>query len=64
MVLEGPDNLYTWSGYTSFSVKAWLNSLTLYVEGHKIIKFKDGTEIIYNNQADYFGNTLIGTLYH
>jgi len=29
-----------------------------------VIKFKDGGEIYYNNQADNFGNTLIGTLYH
>ena len=29
-----------------------------------MIKFNDGSEIIYNNQSDIFGNTLIGTFHH
>ena len=62
--MEGPDSIYAWSGYTSLSVKAYLNSIHLDVTGHKVIKFKDGSEIIYNNQNDIFGNTLIGTFYH
>ena len=28
------------------------------------MKFKDGSEIVYNNLDDIFGNTLMGTLYH
>jgi hypothetical protein len=62
--VEGPDELYRYSGYTSLSVKAWLNSITLDVGGHRKITFKDGGEIIYNNQKDNFGNTMMGTLHH
>lgn len=34
------------------------------VAGTKVIKFKDGSEIIGNNLDDIFGNTLMGTLHH
>ncbi len=65
MLHEGPDNLYRFSGYSSFSAKAWLNSIELKVTGQKTVVFpKDGTKITFNNQSDLFQNTFIGTLNH
>lgn len=50
VLFEGPPHApYQWSGYTSLSVKAYFNSINLTVGGHKIIKFSDGSDIIYNN---------------
>lgn len=50
VLLEGPAHApYQWSGYTSLSVKAYFNSISLTVGGHKIMKFADGSTIKYNN---------------
>jgi len=35
VLLEGPDQNYTWSGYSGFSAKAYLNSIILNVYGSK-----------------------------
>jgi hypothetical protein len=64
ILLEGPDKLYRFSGYSNFSVKASINSINLEVQGCRTISFPDGTVIKYNNQNDTFGNSLIGTLHH
>ncbi|CDW86164.1 UNKNOWN [Stylonychia lemnae] len=64
VLLEGPDQNYTWSGYSGFSAKAYLNSIVLNVYGSKQIIFKDGTKIVYNNQGDAFNNTFFGILNH
>mmetsp|Transcript_23209 Transcript_23209/g.17639 ORF Transcript_23209/g.17639 Transcript_23209/m.17639 type:complete len:151 (-) Transcript_23209:443-895(-) len=60
----GPDEIYKFSGYSHYSVKAHLNSLDLIVEGGKTIWFKDGSIIKYNNMSDIFGHTFFGTLNH
>ena len=62
--MEGPDELYSWSGYSGFSAKAYLNSIVLNVIGSKTVKFKDGTVIKYNNPSDQFNNTFFGVLNH
>jgi hypothetical protein len=50
MLHEGADNLYRFSGYSTFSAKAWLNSIKLKVVGLKTITFpKDGGMITFNN---------------
>jgi hypothetical protein len=55
MLHEGPDSLYRFSGYSSFSAKAWLNSIELKVTGQKTVEFpKDGGKITFNNQSDLF----------
>jgi hypothetical protein len=41
-----------------------LNSITLNVFGGKMISFKDGTRITYNNPGDAFNNTFFGVLCH
>ena len=65
MLFEGPrSSPYQWSGYSSLSVKAYINHIDLKVGGHKIIKFADGTQIVYDNQSDVFGNVLMGTMHH
>ena len=62
--MEGPDNLYRYSGYSNFAIKAYINSINLEVTGKKTITFKDGSSIVFSNQQDTFGNTLIGTCHH
>jgi hypothetical protein len=64
VLVEGPDALYRYSGYSTFGVKAYINSINLEVGGHKQITFKDGSQITFNNTNDTFGNTLIGTCHH
>ena len=51
-------------GWNSFSAKAWINSATLYVEGHKFIEFEDGGKIEWNNQGDVLNSIFMGTLTH
>jgi hypothetical protein len=48
--VTGPNGIFTFSGYSIFAIKAYLNSIILEVKGHKKISFPDGTEITYNNQ--------------
>jgi hypothetical protein len=65
MLHEGADNLFRFSGYSTFSAKAWLNSIELKVIGRKTITFpRDGGKITFNNQSDMFNNTFLGTLNH
>lgn len=64
LLIDGPQNLYRYNGYSTFSAKAWLNSIKLKVTGHKTISFKDGSSITWNNQSDAFNNTFLGTLNH
>ena len=51
---EGPDNLYNWCGYSSFTTRVHMNSIDLDVKGGKIINFKDGTKITYTPHQDKF----------
>ena len=60
----GPEELYRFQSWTSFSPKAHLNSIDLCVAGQKKITFKDGNSITWNPNADTFKNTLFGTLVH
>lgn len=48
-MFEGPNGIYRMYGWNSFTAKAWINSCTLYVEGHKTIEFQDGNKITWNN---------------
>lgn len=49
LCIEGPDELYRFSAYSSFNVKAYINSINLDVAGYKKIEFKDGSIIKFNN---------------
>lgn len=62
--MEGPDKLYQWSGYSSFTTRVHMNSIDLDVKGGKLITFADGGRITYTPQQDKFYNTLWGTLVH
>lgn len=53
-MIEGPNNLYRFDGYSALSVKAHFNSIYVQVTGFKRIRFQDGTEIVYNNLDDNF----------
>ena len=61
---EGPDQLYRWSGYSSFTTRVHMNSIDLDVKGGKTLTFKDGGCIKYTPHQDKFHNSLWGTLVH
>ena len=62
---EGPDRVYTFSGYSSFTSRVHMNSVDLDVAGGKVLYFpKDGAKIKYNAPDDNFANALFGTLIH
>ena len=60
MLLEGPNKLYRYSSFSSFSPKAHLNSIDLNVKGSKEVVFNDRTRITFNPPPDSFKNTLWG----
>ena len=62
--VEGPDGLYGWSGYSSFTTRVHMNSIDLDVKGGKTIVFSDGGRITYTPHQDKFYNSLWGTLVH
>jgi len=41
-----------------------MNSAVLTSDGYKILVFKDGSRIRFNNYNDYFYNILMGTMGH
>lgn len=62
--IEGPEQNYKLTGWSSYSVKAGMNSATLSSEGYKKVVFKDGSEIRVNNTGDLFYNIFMGTMGH
>ena len=64
LLQEGPDELYRWSGFSSFTTRVHMNSIDLDVKGGKVITFKDGGRITYTPHQDKFYNSLWGTLCH
>lgn len=63
-LIEGPNKNYTMTGWSSFSVKAGMNSANLTSDGYKQIRFHDGQTIRYNNASDCFYNIFMGTMGH
>ena len=65
LLQTGPDDLYKWSGYSTFVSRVYMNSIDLDVTGTKVLEFKsDGAQIKYNGPNDNFANFLWGTLIH
>mmetsp|Transcript_35773 Transcript_35773/g.54784 ORF Transcript_35773/g.54784 Transcript_35773/m.54784 type:complete len:195 (-) Transcript_35773:56-640(-) len=64
ILMEGPNGIYRYSGYSDFAIKASFNAIYLEVVGKKKIEFQDGSCIEYGNQQDKFGNFLFGQLHH
>lgn len=62
--VEGPDKLYSWTGYSTFTTRVHMNSIDLIVVGGKTINFQDGGKITYTPHQDKFINSLWGTLVH
>ena len=60
MLLEGPNGLYRYGSYSSFSPKAHLNSIDLNVKGKKEVFFNDGSKVTFTPPPDAFKNTLWG----
>lgn len=57
-------NLYRMHGWSSFIAKAGFNSISLKVDGKKILEFQDGTKIEWNVPGDQFNSIFIGTIVH
>ena len=51
-------------GWSSFVAHAWVNSITLKVEGKKVLEFEDGTHIEWNVPGDQFLSIFMGTITH
>lgn len=64
LIFEGPDGLWKLTGWASWQAKAWLNSAALVVDGKKVLTFKDGQTITFNNTSDQFNNIFLGTINH
>ncbi len=64
MYQTGPDNIYRWWGYSSYTPKAHMNSFDLNVKGMKCVEFLDGTQITFQPHQDKVLNSLFGTLIH
>lgn len=63
-LIEGPNNAYTISGWSNYTVTAGMNNATLVSKGHKKIVFHDGHTIVYNLPGDYLFNLAMGTMGH
>ena len=64
LIYEDIDGNWSLTGWCSWQAKAWINSASLVVDGHKKIKFKDGGQIIFSNTSDQFNNIFMGTITH
>jgi len=63
-IVEGPYKNFKLSGWSSYTVKAGMNSGNITTEGHKLIQFKDGQTIKFNNYNDLMYNIMLGTMGH
>ena len=63
-LIEGPEGNYKLNGWSQHQVHAGMNSATLKAEGFKLIQFKDGQQIRYNNTGDYIFNIFMGSMGH
>ena len=50
----GPDEIFSFHGYTEIAVRLRVNSVYLEVTGYKYVEFPDGTKIKFNNIQDVF----------
>lgn len=63
-MIEGPNQNYTLTGWSSYTVKAGMNSANITSDGHKLLVFKDGQRIRFTNYNDLFYNIMMGTMGH
>jgi len=64
MYVDGPDQNYIMTGWSSYTINAGMNSATLTADGHKLIKFEDGCTIRCTNTNDLIYNIFMGTMGH
>jgi hypothetical protein len=64
MYIDGPDQNYMMTGWSSYTINAGMNSATLTADGHKLIKFNDGCMIRCTNTNDLIYNIFMGTMGH
>lgn len=55
---------YSITGWSSYTAKASLNSAHVTSLGHKLLTFKDGHQIKFNNFDDSVSNLLFGSVGH
>lgn len=61
----GPDEIYSFSGYSTFVSRVHLNSVDLDVSGGKVIYFpRSDVRIKYNAPNDHFKGLVFGTAIH
>ena len=63
-IMYGPNNSYTYHGYSNFSSSAGLNSLKVVNRGKRLIEFSDGTNIACNFASETYSNSFWGTIRH
>lgn len=62
--VEGPDELYTMSGYLEYEIYSGVRSTSVNCHGHKQVNFKDGTKIKWNQNNDTISGIMLGTMLH
>jgi len=63
-LIDGPDSNYRLTGWSQHSIKVGLQSCNLVAAGNKVLRFKDGQTIRYNNTGDYIFNIFMGNMGH
>lgn len=63
-LVYGPNKKYIYSGYSSFSSSAGLNSISVVNKGKRYVKFDDGTKFEFNFFNESISNSFWGTMKH
>lgn len=60
----GPNGCYEFFGWVAYSAKFGYNKFKVDHRGPRVMKFKDGGEIVFDNPKDQFLNLFWGELRH
>mmetsp|Transcript_66392 Transcript_66392/g.163608 ORF Transcript_66392/g.163608 Transcript_66392/m.163608 type:complete len:420 (+) Transcript_66392:186-1445(+) len=63
-LLEGPQKLYRYYGYTTFEIGFGYNKMLLKNTGLRVLEFEDGGRIDIGFPADRWGNVFWGEMHH
>ena len=63
-MIDGPNDNYKLIGWSNHDVKIGMQTATLKATGYKLVTFKDGQKIRYNNTGDYIFNIFMGNMGH
>ena len=62
--IDGPDGNYRLTGWSQHSIKMSLTTANLVAQGSKVVTFKDGQTITFNNTGDCIFNIFMGNMGH